>query len=93
MTAERYCGEANVMHFLNNYRTRITKKTQYELTIVRKFVKVVAKKCSQILLRTVEVSEKHSLSLMTGNLYQVQGILKFCIKLSIFKNSTIQGFQ
>ena len=50
MTAERYCGEANVMHFLNNYRTRITKKTQYELTIVRKFVKVVAKKCSQILL-------------------------------------------
>ena len=50
MTAERYCGEANVMHFLNNYRTRITKETQYELTIVRKFVKVVAKKCSQILL-------------------------------------------
>ena len=29
----------------------------------------------------MEVSEKHSLSLMTGNLYKVQGILKFCIKL------------
>ena len=44
MMAERYCGKANVMHFLNNYRTRIPKKTQYELTIFRKFVKVVAKK-------------------------------------------------
>ena len=50
MTAERYCGKANVMHFRNNYRTRIPKKTQYELKIFRKFVKDVAKKCSQILL-------------------------------------------
>lgn len=79
MTAERYCGKANVMHFLNNkYRTRIPKKTQYELTIFRKFVKVVAKKSD---ITPMEVSEKHSLSLMTGNLYKVQGILKFCMKL------------
>ena len=36
-------GKANVMHFLNNYRTRIPKKTQYELKIFRIFIKVVAK--------------------------------------------------
>ena len=82
MMAERYCGKANVMHFRNNYTTRIPKKMQYE------------QRCSKknVVRYYFHGSEWETLSVRNDtDLYKVQGILKFCIKLSIFKNSTISS--